>query len=123
MLWSKSKKLNNLSRIHSFFISGDTIKIKVNGNNSLLSITHADDFGKHFPDVDLSLPSHTSEINICLCCVLNYLVIMLNYTDFFVLSFGDLVFFFFFRFWWKMCNINVKVGNAQYQVSRIFPEN
>ena len=30
MLWSKSKKLHSFSKIHSFFISGDTIKIKVN---------------------------------------------------------------------------------------------
>ena len=27
MLWSKSKKLHSLGKIHSFFISGDTIKI------------------------------------------------------------------------------------------------
>ena len=60
MLWSKSKKLHSLSKIHSFFISGDTIKIRVNENSSPLSITHVDDFGKHFPDVDLSPPSRTS---------------------------------------------------------------
>ena len=60
MLWSKSKKLHSLSKIHSFFISGDTIKIRVNENSSPLSITHVDDFGKHFPDVDLSPPSCTS---------------------------------------------------------------
>ena len=63
MLWSKSKKLHSLSKIYSFFISGDTIKIRVNENSSPLSITHVDDFGKHFPDVDQSLPSSTSEIN------------------------------------------------------------
>ena len=60
MLWSKSKKLYSLSKIHSSFISGDTIKIRVNENNSPLSITHIDDFGKHLPDVDLSPPSRTS---------------------------------------------------------------
>ena len=60
MLWSKSKKLHSLSKQHSFFISGDTIKIRINENSSPLSITHVDDFGKHFPDVDLSPPSHTS---------------------------------------------------------------
>ena len=63
MLWSESKKLHNLSKIHSFFISGDTIKFKVNKNSSPLSITHVDDFGKHFPDVDLSPPSRTNEID------------------------------------------------------------
>ena len=60
MLWSKSKELHSLSKIYSFFISGDTIKIRVNGNNSPLSITHVDYFGKHFPDVDLSPLSRTS---------------------------------------------------------------
>ena len=60
MLWSKSKKLHSLGKIHSFFISGDTIKIRVNENSSPSSIAHADDFGKHFPDVDLSPPSRKS---------------------------------------------------------------
>ena len=60
MLWSKSKKLHSVSKIYSFFISGDTIKIRVNENSLPLSITHVDDFGKHFPDVDLSPPSRTS---------------------------------------------------------------
>ena len=60
MLWSKSKKLHSLSKIHKFCLFSDTIKIKVNENSSLLSITHVDDFGKHFPDVDLSPPSRTS---------------------------------------------------------------
>ena len=43
MLWSKSKKLHSLSKLHSFFISGDTIKIRVNKNSLLLSVTHFDD--------------------------------------------------------------------------------
>ena len=60
MLWSKSKKLHSLSKIHSFFISGGTIKTRVNENSSPLSITHVYDFSKHFPDVDLSPPSRRS---------------------------------------------------------------
>ena len=60
MMWSKSKKLHSLSKIHSFFILGDTIKMRVNENSSLLSITHVDDLGKHFPDFDLSSPSRTN---------------------------------------------------------------
>ena len=60
MLRSKSKKLHSLSKIHIFFISGDTIKIRVNENSLLLSIINVDDFGKHFPDVDLSPLSRTS---------------------------------------------------------------
>ena len=57
VLWSKSKKLQNLGKIHSFLISGDTIKIKINENSPPLSVTHVDDFGNYFPDVDLSPPS------------------------------------------------------------------
>ena len=60
MMWSKSKKLHSLRKIHSFFILGDTIKMRVNENSSLLSITHVDDLGKHFPDFDLSSPSRTN---------------------------------------------------------------
>ena len=45
MLWSKSKKLHSLSKVHRFFfISGDTIQISVNEISSTLSITHVDDF-------------------------------------------------------------------------------
>ena len=57
VLWSKSKKLQNLGKIHSFLISGDTTKIKINENSPPLSVTHVDDFGNYFPDVDLSPPS------------------------------------------------------------------
>ena len=60
MLWHKNKKLHGLSKMHRFFISGNTIKIRVNENSSPLSITHFDDFGKHFLDIDLSAPSRTS---------------------------------------------------------------
>ena len=56
VLWSKSKKLHSLGKINSFFISGDTIKIKVSENSLPLAITHVDDFGKYFPDIDLSPP-------------------------------------------------------------------
>ena len=37
-----------------FFISDDTIKIRVSENSSPLSLTHGEDFAKYFPDVDLS---------------------------------------------------------------------
>ena len=58
MLWSKNKKRHSLSKIHKFFISGGMTK--VNGNSSPLSITHVDNFSKHFPDVDLPPPSGSS---------------------------------------------------------------
>ena len=53
---SKTKKLHSLGKINSFFISGGTIKIKVKENSLPLSITHVDDFGKYFPDIDLLPP-------------------------------------------------------------------
>ena len=56
VLWSKNKKLHSLGKIFSVYISGDTIKIKVSENSSPLSVTHVDDFGKLFPDIDLSPP-------------------------------------------------------------------
>ena len=60
VLWSKSKKLHSLGKINSFFfISGDTIKIRVGENSLHLSITHADDFRKYFPDIDLSPPERS----------------------------------------------------------------
>ena len=42
VLWSKSERL--CRKIFSFYISGDTIKIKVNENNFPLPIIHIDDF-------------------------------------------------------------------------------
>ena len=54
MLWSKSKKLHSMGRIHSFYIAGEPIKIKVHENSTPLAITHINDFEYHFPYVDLS---------------------------------------------------------------------
>ena len=59
VLWSKSKKLLSLGKINSFFISSDTVKIRVSENSLPLSITHVDDLGKYFLDIDLS-PSKRS---------------------------------------------------------------
>ena len=54
VLWSKSKKLLNLVKNHVFFISGETVKIRINESSPPLRVTHVDDFGNYFPDVDLS---------------------------------------------------------------------
>ena len=54
MLWSKSKKLLTLGKINSFYVSNGTIRIKISEYSSPLSITHVNDFGKYFPDIDLS---------------------------------------------------------------------
>ena len=58
VLWSKSKKLQILVKFTVFFISGDTIKIKINESSPPLSVTHVDDFEYYFPDFDLSPHSH-----------------------------------------------------------------
>ena len=54
ILWSKSKKLHSLGKIHIFFVSNSGIKVKINENSQPLSITHESDFEKYFPGVDLS---------------------------------------------------------------------
>ena len=56
VIGGKSKNLHSLSKIHSFFISCDTIKIRVTEKSSSLFLTHVDDFGKYFSDVDLLSP-------------------------------------------------------------------
>ena len=56
-LWSKSKKLLSLGKIHSFFVSNSTIKLKLQENGEPVAITHSSDFRKYFPDVDLSPPN------------------------------------------------------------------
>ena len=54
VLWSKSKKLSNLGKIHNFYFSNGIIKIKVDENSQPISISHSCDFEKYFPGVDLS---------------------------------------------------------------------
>ena len=55
MLWSWSKKLHNMGRIYSGFLSGGTIKIKILEHDDFVSVTflaHTDDFIKYFPHVN-----------------------------------------------------------------------
>ena len=59
VLWHRIKKLHSLGKINSVVILGDTIKINVTENNVPLSITHVYDFGKKFPDIDLSPPERS----------------------------------------------------------------
>ena len=54
ILWSKSKKLHSLGKVHTFHVSNSTIKIKISENSQPISITHSSDFDKYFPGVDLS---------------------------------------------------------------------
>ena len=54
MSWSQIKKLLTLGKINSYYVSNGIVRIKISDNSSPLSITQVDDFGKHFPDIDLS---------------------------------------------------------------------
>ena len=58
-LWSRSKRLHAMKQIYSYYVSNGTVKVKLEGNCRLVSITHATDFDKHrsFPGIDLSPPS------------------------------------------------------------------
>ena len=59
VLWPKAKRLHSFKRISFFYVSGGTIKIKINGNSSLLLITHVNDFKEHFPNVNVAPPSES----------------------------------------------------------------
>ena len=54
ILWSKTKRLQSMGKINSFFISGGTVKIRIDENSKPLAITHLDDLAINFPGVDLS---------------------------------------------------------------------
>ena len=53
MLWSKCKRLHDLGKISYFYISSDTIKVKISENRNPISITYTQDFVKYFSEVDL----------------------------------------------------------------------
>ena len=53
MLWSKCKRLYELSNITNFYIFSGTIKVKTSENSSPIAIKHTKDFTKYFPEVDL----------------------------------------------------------------------
>ena len=55
VLWSKSKVLLDMGKINRLIVSNGTVKVKISEISAPISITHADDFAKYFPDVDLSL--------------------------------------------------------------------
>ena len=46
--------------INSFYISGGTGKVKIDGNTRSLAITHLNDFTVHFHNADLSPPTESS---------------------------------------------------------------
>ena len=55
VLLSKLKVLLNMGKINRLMVSNGTVKVKINEISVAISITHADDFTKYFPDIDLSL--------------------------------------------------------------------
>ena len=60
ILWSKTKRLESMGKIDSFFISGGTVKIKIDENRKPLAITLLDDLAINFLGVDLSPPTKES---------------------------------------------------------------
>ena len=55
VLWSKSKVLLNMGKINRLMVSNGTAKVKISKISAPISITHADDFTKYFPDNDIDL--------------------------------------------------------------------
>ena len=56
ILWSKSEALFTLGKIHSYFISNGSVKIRLQEKGPSIPITHTVDFEKHFPALDLRTP-------------------------------------------------------------------
>ena len=59
VLWSKSKVLLSMEKINRLMVSNGSVKVKISEISAPISITHADDFTKYFPDVDLSLSAQS----------------------------------------------------------------
>ena len=56
ILWSKAKRLQSMIKINGFFITGGTVKIKIDENSKPLSITHLDQLAISFLGIDLLPP-------------------------------------------------------------------
>ena len=59
VLRSKSKVLLDMGKINRLMVSNGTVKVKTSEISVPISINHADDFTKCFPDVDLSLSAQS----------------------------------------------------------------
>ena len=53
-------RLQNISKIGSFSVSGGTTKIKIDENSKALAITHLDDLAINLSGADLSPPTKAS---------------------------------------------------------------
>ena len=51
-----SKALLTVSKIHSYFISNGSVKIRLQEKGPSIPITHTADFEKYFPGVNLGAP-------------------------------------------------------------------
>ena len=60
VLWSKTKRFESMDKKNSFFISGGTVKIKIDENSKPLAIIHLDDLAINFVGVDFSPPPKVS---------------------------------------------------------------
>ena len=54
-LWNKCKKLKGMDKLHVFFVSNGTIKVKILENDRASPIAHAPDLKKMFPDIDIDI--------------------------------------------------------------------
>ena len=52
-LWNKCKNFKDMGKLHVFFVSNGTIKVKMLENDRAKPITHAADLKKMFPDIDV----------------------------------------------------------------------
>ena len=59
VLRSKSKVLLDMRKINRLMVSNGTVKVKISEISASISITHAGDFTKYFPGVDLSLSAQS----------------------------------------------------------------
>ena len=59
VLWSKSKVLPSMGKINRLMVSNGTVKVNISEISAPISTTHADDFTKYFPDIDLSLSAQS----------------------------------------------------------------
>ena len=78
-----------MGKIYSFYIAGESIKIKICENSTPLAITRVNDSEYHFPDVDLLLTSTSNSgswtLHDVFLCVLFLSCIDLSLFAFFVL--------------------------------------
>ena len=53
LIYLGAQRLQNIGSVDNFYISSETIKIKITEKSSPILITHLDDFEMHFPDTDV----------------------------------------------------------------------